>query len=166
YARVDPLNIIKRQIHKPNMLVLLDTSGSLTGVPGGTFDNSDEVGVDCDDGENCRGGVSQGTCATSHKACINDDQCRASTCATGLADCTTTTDCQPIAGSCSTGEACYASADCPSLSTGHCKSTGSSCSASKKCTVQNRCLYNGNTCATDTDCATGLCADNLTGCRA
>jgi hypothetical protein len=165
YARVDPLNIIKRQIHKPNMLVLLDTSGSLTGVPGGTFDNTDEVGVDCDDGVDCRGGISQGTCATSHKACVNDDQCAASTCATGGAACTTTADCQPIAGSCSTGENCYLAADCPALSTGHCKSTGSSCSTSKKCTVQNRCLYNGNTCAGDSDCATGLCADNVTGCR-
>ena len=36
-ARVDPLLIISRQIHKPNMLIVLDTSGSLTGVPGGSF---------------------------------------------------------------------------------------------------------------------------------
>src|SRR5687767_1170406 len=66
-ARVDPLTIIKRQIHKPNMLVLLDTSGSLTGVPGGSFDYTDEVGVDCDDGENCRGGLSEGICAANGK---------------------------------------------------------------------------------------------------
>src|SRR5688572_20576475 len=32
-ARVEPLTRITRQIHKPNMLIVLDTSGSLTGVP-------------------------------------------------------------------------------------------------------------------------------------
>jgi hypothetical protein len=63
---------ITRQIHKPNMLVVLDTSGSLTGVPGGSFDYSDEVGVDCDDGVMCRGGVSVGTCGSSGKGCSTD----------------------------------------------------------------------------------------------
>ena len=66
-ARMDPLNMIMRQLHKPNMLILLDTSGSLTGVPGGTFDNSDEVGVDCNDGLMCRGGLSVGICARPAK---------------------------------------------------------------------------------------------------
>src|ERR1051325_11198758 len=61
-ARVDPLPIIARQIHRPNMLVVFDTSGSLTGVPGGSFSTSTEVGVDCDDGVNCRGGVAKGLC--------------------------------------------------------------------------------------------------------
>src|ERR1700754_3156416 len=68
-ARVNPLNLIARQIHKPNILLLLDTSGSLTGVPGGSFDTSDEVGVDCDDGSNCRGGNALGVCAHSGKGC-------------------------------------------------------------------------------------------------
>src|SRR3982750_1117021 len=69
FARVEPLTRITRQIHKPNMLILLDTSGSLTGVPGGTFDYTDEVGVDCDNGLNCRGGTTTGTCVTSAKVC-------------------------------------------------------------------------------------------------
>src|SRR3954470_14282160 len=71
-ARVDPLLIISQQIHPPNILVVLDTSGSLTGVPGGTFGNSTEVGVDCDDGVNCRGGVAQGTCYKAVKTCSSD----------------------------------------------------------------------------------------------
>ncbi|HEY0714167.1 MAG TPA: PilC/PilY family type IV pilus protein [Polyangia bacterium] len=165
FARVDPLTIIKRQIHKPNMLVVLDTSGSLTGVPGGTFDNSDEVGVDCDNGENCRGGVSQGMCATSNKVCVSDDQCRKSTCSTGAADCVTDSDCQPVPGRCTTGENCFADADCPALDTGRCSSSGSTCSSSRRCSPQLRCLYNGNSCATDNDCATGLCSNNTTTCR-
>jgi len=80
-ARVDPLLIISRQIHPPNMLVVLDTSGSLTGVPGGAFDTSTEVGVDCDDGVNCRGGSATGACYQSGKFCSSDAQCRAQTCA-------------------------------------------------------------------------------------
>lgn len=165
YARVDPLTIIKRQIHKPNMLVVLDTSGSLTGVPGGSFDYSDEVGVDCDDGINCRGGLSQGTCAASGKVCVNDDGCRTATCSTGAAECVSDSDCAPIAGRCSTGESCFADLDCPALTTGHCATSGSSCSASRRCSPQMRCLHNNNSCATDSDCATGTCAGGSTGCR-
>ena len=74
-ARVNPLLIISRQIHKPNMLIVLDTSGSLTGVPGGSFATSSEVGVDCDDGSNCRGGDASGTCAASGKKCSSDGDC-------------------------------------------------------------------------------------------
>ena len=86
-ARVNPLQIISRQIHKPNMLVVLDTSGSLTGVPGGSFTTSSEVGVDCDDGNNCRGGDAIGTCAASGKACSSDSDCRAPTCKLDHSDC-------------------------------------------------------------------------------
>jgi hypothetical protein len=62
-ARVNPLVVIERQLHKANMLIVLDTSGSMTGVPGGQFANSTEVGVDCDDGTNCRNGGVLGLCA-------------------------------------------------------------------------------------------------------
>ena len=47
-ARVNPLVVIERQIAKANMLIVLDTSGSMNGVPGGQFQNSAECGVDCD----------------------------------------------------------------------------------------------------------------------
>src|SRR5437762_8490689 len=98
WARVEPLNRITRQIQKPNMLILLDTSGSLTGVPGGSFDASDEVGVDCDDGLNCRGGVSSGTCTASGKGCSSDDQCATGSCTTGYASCGSNSDCKPNPG--------------------------------------------------------------------
>jgi len=49
-ARVNPLVVIERQIRKANMLIVLDTSGSMNGVPGGQFQNSAECGVDCDNG--------------------------------------------------------------------------------------------------------------------
>src|SRR5947208_299193 len=61
FARVSPISSIARQIHKANMLVVLDTSGSMNGIPGGLFDYPKEVGVDCDNGTDCRLGVA-GTC--------------------------------------------------------------------------------------------------------
>ena len=61
-ARVNPLVIIERQLHKANMLIVLDTSGSMTGVPGGLFANRTEAGVDCDNGTNCRMGGVLGIC--------------------------------------------------------------------------------------------------------
>src|SRR5438105_12860881 len=123
-ARVDPLLIIARQIHSPNVLVVLDTSGSLTGVPGGTFTTSTEVGVDCEDGLNCRGGVAQGTCYKAAKTCYSDGQCQSSTCKLDGAACLLNSDCAPQAGTCNQKTcnaqgtncayaACYADADCP-----------------------------------------------------
>jgi hypothetical protein len=165
-ARVEPLTRITKQIHKPNMLILLDTSGSLTGVPGGSFDYTDEVGVDCDDGDKCRGGISTGTCVTSNKACTSDNSCSSSTCATGMAACTTDADCQPIAGRCSTGQACFVDGDCPALTTGTCPSNGHSCSTSSPCTVINKCTRTNITCSTNADCKTGVCADGVSTCNA
>src|SRR6185436_21151402 len=106
-ARVEPLTRITRQIHKPNVLIVLDTSGSLTGVPGGSFDYSDEVGVDCDGGLNCRGGVSMGTCEIGGKVCATDTECATSTCQIGRAPCASSSDCAPVAGHCATGPSCF-----------------------------------------------------------
>ena len=164
FARVDPLTIIKRQIHKPNMLILLDTSGSLTGVPGGSFDNSDEVGVDCDDGQNCRGGISEGICAGTGKGCASDNDCRTSSCASGFAACVTNADCPPVAGTCSTGQTCFADADCPALTSGHCDDDNQTCNANKKCSARLRCRQSNQTCTKNSDCRPGVCADGSTFC--
>jgi hypothetical protein len=164
-ARVEPLTRITRQIHKPNMLILLDTSGSLTGVPGGSFDTTDEVGVDCDDGDKCRGGVSIGTCDANGKACSSDAMCTTSTCQTGLAACVTDSDCQPIAGHCATGQTCFVDGDCPAQTSGTCPNNGHSCSPGHNCTVINRCTANNITCSTDSDCKPGLCADGVSTCN-
>src|SRR3954469_14037564 len=164
-ARLSPLSIIARQIHKPNMLVVLDTSGSLTGVPGGSFDNADEVGVDCDNGNMCRGGISLGTCDVGGKVCSSDSECASSTCQTGRAPCVTTSDCQPIAGHCATGQSCYADVDCPARSTGRCAYSGSTCSTNSPCSPRLRCRYGNNvTCSTNNDCRPGICSDNSTTC--
>src|SRR5438270_613283 len=86
-ARVNPLTIIKRQIHKPNMLVVLDTSGSMTGVPGDEFvfhsstNRYDiEVGVDCDNGGACQAETIRGRCSNTAAPCWVNGDCPGSTC--------------------------------------------------------------------------------------
>src|SRR5262245_34094415 len=54
-ALVSPVTLIQRQVVKPNMLFVFDVSVSMMGAPGENDSDSNEVGVDCDDGDNqCR----------------------------------------------------------------------------------------------------------------
>jgi Neisseria PilC beta-propeller domain len=183
-ARVDPLLIISRQIHKPNMLIVLDTSGSLTGVPGGSFtltynrstnviSGPTEVGVDCDDGNNCRGGDASGTCAISGKFCSSDIDCRSYTCKVDASSCITNADCAPQAGKCTqstcdsnnsncVNAACFIDADCPASTTGKCATSGSVCTPKTKCSSALKCTYGTSTCSsTSTPCASyALCQDS------
>ena len=176
-ARVNPLLIISRQIHKPNMLIVLDTSGSLTGVPGGSFQNSSEVGVDCDDGNNCRGGDAIGTCAISGKTCSSDSDCTSSTCKLDGTSCnpnppTGISDCAPQAGKCTQSTcdnnnsncvyaSCFLDGDCPASTSGKCATSGNSCNPVSKCTSALKCTYGSSTCSsTSTPCAAyALCKD-------
>jgi Neisseria PilC beta-propeller domain len=172
-ARVSPLSIIARQIHDPNMLVVLDTSGSLTGVPGGSFSSSSEVGVDCDDGVNCRGGTASGTCDKTAKVCSSDAQCRSLTCKLDGLSCLLNSDCQPQAGKCilktcnSSGgncqyAACFLNGDCPLATSGNCASTTSACSPTQTCSSKPRCQYGGATCSLGQSCAAyGHCLNSL-----
>jgi hypothetical protein len=172
-ARVNPLLIITRQIHKPNMLVVLDTSGSLTGVPGGAFDDSKEVGVDCDDGVNCRGGDAIGSCIATGKSCVSDGQCQTTSCGIDRAPCALDSDCVPEPGSCTqstcdsnnsncTNASCVIDSDCPAATTGNCATNGVSCNPKKKCTSALKCSYGSSTCSsTSTACpAYMVCKDN------
>ncbi len=102
-ARVNPLVIIERQLHKANMLIVLDTSGSMTGLPGGLFTNSSEAGVDCDDGLNCRNGGVLGVCKVwAGRTCQSDDDCKTGYCQKdGVTQCSSTADCPQDPGACS-----------------------------------------------------------------
>lgn len=101
-ARVNPLVVIERQLHKANMLIVLDTSGSMTGVPGGLFANSSEAGVDCDSGMNCRNGGVQGLCKVWGRTCMADLDCRQGYCSKdGVTACNSTDDCPQDSGVCS-----------------------------------------------------------------
>ena len=101
-ARVNPLVVIERQLHKANMLIVFDTSGSMTGVPGGLFANSTEAGVDCDNGANCRNGGVQGICKVWGRTCLSDADCRQAYCQKdGVTACSSDSDCPQDPGVCS-----------------------------------------------------------------
>jgi hypothetical protein len=62
-AVVKPVTIIERQVVKPNMLVILDSATSMMNAPGGKDADWNEVGLDCDDGdEYCRTVGAPGRC--------------------------------------------------------------------------------------------------------
>jgi hypothetical protein len=101
-ARVNPLVVIERQLHKGNMLIVLDTSGSMTGVPGGQFANNTEAGVDCDNSANCRNGGVQGLCKWWGRVCTADSDCRTSWCEkNNTTQCSSSEDCPQDPGVCS-----------------------------------------------------------------
>jgi hypothetical protein len=147
-ARVNPLVIIERQIHKANMLVVLDTSGSMTGVPGGTFYYKAEAGVDCDDGRNCRLAGLLGSCvANPTKNCYSDEDCRRGTCSADLTQpCGIDADCMPSAKICSVSKgACTVDADCPAQS-GKCSFSGASCTLEGGCAAIGQCMTGTTPC--------------------
>ena len=156
-AKVDPLNVIKRQIHKPNMLVLLDASGSLTGVPGGKFSNSSEVGVDCDDGLKCRG-RSQGICRQPSPMHVRR----------GLPNSTLQGRWRPMrhGSRLSPAEEHARPAAMPargcrlhSQSVGSCMPSGHTCGPTRECPEWNRCAETDTPCSTPGRvCPDGFCA--------
>lgn len=169
-ARVNPLTIIQRQIHKANMLIVLDTSGSMAGVPGGTFYYKTEAGVDCDSGLNCRQAGVMGTCVTSGKSCYADDDCRRGTCSANPAQyCGSDLECKPLDYACAvTGGACTVDKDCPTLGA-QCSASGDACTpgdaSTGNCPAVGKCPVGPNVSCTNfgSSCpATGTCAVDST----
>ena len=144
-ARVNPLAVVERQIRKANLLVVLDTSGSMTGVPGGQFQSSTECGVDCDNGVNCRPGGVQGICATSGRTCRSDSDCQHGACSKdNITICASDADCTQDPGICSyTGGSCSGTSPCPSQS-GVCTATNASCDDQHPCASTGTCKYGTN----------------------
>jgi len=167
-ARIDPLRAIERQIRKGNMLVVLDTSGSMTGSPGESFAadaqaETWELGVDCDQGVDCRAVNTIGTCQSSGRICTNDAQCQLGYCQFGQDPCLDSSDCPLTGGLCSqSGEACLYNSDCPLLS-GTCSVWGS-CSSSTSCPSVGLCSDDGTTVCSDpgSACAVRHCSNDLT----
>jgi hypothetical protein len=149
-AKIDPLAVIERQIHKANILVVLDTSGSMTGVPGGLFSNSAEVGVDCDDGQNCRG-WDQLQCTVSKRDCVRDTDCRKGTCTQTGDGCSTDVDCQNVPRYCKKGQtSCAADTDCNTYA---CEVGGALCTAGTTCSPLGTCAKTTTTlCGEDANC--------------
>lgn len=160
-ARLDPLVVIQRQIHKANMLIVFDTSGSMTGVPGGTFVDSSECGIDCDNGDTstCRADGVQGVCEkwTGHN-CSSDDDCRQGYCSADNKPCKNGNGCDPQLGTCSwSGVRCSDNDDCKT-NDGECSLTKDICNTSKLCPEVGKCSTTGAVCTTVGDaCSSGKC---------
>ena len=147
-ARVNPLVVIQRQLHKGNMLIVLDTSGSMTGVPGGQFASSTEAGVDCDNGDHCRFGGVLGICQTWGRTCMSDDDCRHGYCSKdGRTLCSSNADCPQDPSLCSVSAgACASDSDCPEQS-GTCLLTPGICWTATDCPTMGRCKYTSSVCS-------------------
>ncbi len=166
-ARYDPLYIVKQQIKKPNLLIALDTSGSLVSVPGPAFavdqknpNNSTEAGMDCDNGSNCRQKrVCKIAGVITSTACGQDMDCWPKNCRLTQGSCNVTPDCPNWnVGFCDrdvalsfvhgmTNTKCTADADCLQATSGQCHMPG-----------DPDAFLTGPTCGTHTDCV------NFAGC--
>jgi hypothetical protein len=92
-AAVTPLTLLEQQMIKPNILLLLDNSTSMMNAPGGKDVDWNEVGQDCDNGDQyCRNVGKVGRCYFAGTGamgagvkrdatkCFNDSQCRVGYC--------------------------------------------------------------------------------------
>ena len=130
-ARVSPLSVIERQIQKPNMLVLLDTSTSMMNLPGEGDLDFQEAGPDCEEGDKyCRTVGTAGRCFLSsggmYGAGVRQDR----------VSCTANSQCNSK-GYCKGGspKGCQKNSDCGSGNTcvGKCSHNGASCSGDAAC---------------------------------
>jgi hypothetical protein len=153
---VNPVTLIQRQVIKPNMLFLFDTSTSMIGAPGENDLDSNEVGVDCDEGDNqCRmvgapgrcfysgGGAMGGGVRDDDTSCHSDAECRIGYCKSNYPkDCDKDSDCGSgnyCRGFCShsNSTACTRDSDCGG--TNKCKGICSQDASIPKCTSDSQC---------------------------
>jgi hypothetical protein len=162
-ARVNPLMTISQQIEKANILLVVDTSGSMLGVPGGNFTANTEVGADCESGDRCRTVPNAAMCSDSGLPCSKDGDCRQGRCEDGGDPCLDDADCAQSSGTCSaSGSACQYNADC-APSSGTC-SQGGSCSSVNPCPAINVCQYNDQSCSTLGSACGVTCAGTTLAC--
>lgn len=160
-ARVSPTNYIEAQIQKPNMLVVLDTSGSMNGLPGTPWSSSNEVGVDCDSGFNCRGWGLTGKCSASGRACSVNADCQVNFCELGAGQCLTDVDCPGEYGCQLGGNACATDSDCSVLGYGTCAGSGVPCDLNTPCGDSGNCSITADACTVvGRTCKTGQCQHN------
>ena len=163
-ARVNPLTTIARQIQKPNMLILLDTSSSMGNLPGEKDFDWAEAGIDCDAGDQyCRTVGQAGRCYYTASGRmgpgVNEDRttCTAASC-TGAGYCRE-------GGGVVMPRGCMQDSDCSSgTCAGYCSHNAStSCTRDSDCGAvgrycQGKCsaLMAGTiACTSDADCPSG-----------
>ena len=112
-ALVNPVTLIQHQVVKPNILIVLDTSTSMINSPGDKDIDSNEVGQDCDNGDDkCRLVGTPGRCffagtgsagagvKNDVTSCTANSQCTVGFCKNGGASCTADSDCSGVANYC------------------------------------------------------------------
>ena len=141
-ARVNPLSVIERQIQRPNMLILLDTSASMIFLPGEKEAEMNEAGPDCDNGDSyCR------TVGTQNRCFFSNGGKKGAGVIMDKTTCTTNSDCTSK-GYCRFNEpwGCQSSTDCANYGWGG-ACTGNICTNS---------LAEDIECNTDADCPVGV----------
>jgi hypothetical protein len=93
-ANVSPVTLIERQVHKPNFLIVLDTSGSMGFAPGSDEDVGSDMGMDCDGDVWCRQDGYRSKCVLRSAACTTTSDCSAGYCMeSGGTTCSTDSQC-------------------------------------------------------------------------
>jgi hypothetical protein len=112
-ALVNPVTLIQHQVVKPNILIVFDTSTSMINSPGDKDIDSNEVGQDCDNGDDrCRMVGTAGRCyfagtgsagagtKSDATSCTANSQCTVGFCKNGGTSCTADSDCSGVANYC------------------------------------------------------------------
>ncbi len=169
-ARLDPMRIITSQIVQPNILLVLDTSGSMSERPETSDFPADVVGGDCYNGVNCVTAPMQETCSDG-RACQ-----KPYTCGDGVTRC----------NQCQSGAACQQARLCGSFpsKTGcrdsdpvcknntpcarRCARANTLCTSQIDCpataTCASRCVGSGAACTSDVTCGSGVCGSAIKRC--
>jgi hypothetical protein len=150
-ARLDPMRIITSQLVRPNILFVLDTSGSMAERPETSDWPNDIVGGDCYNGQKCRTSALPDTC--------DDGQSCAppGTCADGVTACG--------GNACPNGAACAAPTRLCGTFPGKtsCRDSSPKCKDGSACNM-GLCQVNGTTvCGSNNDCPNATCSNTCLG---
>jgi hypothetical protein len=130
-ADVGPLTALDRQMVRPNVLILFDTSGSMRKVPGGEDIDEQEVGEDCDNGENCRSFGGPKTCYFEAKSCASNSDCTKAVWPNDF--CTSAAATPQVARMCRLqGQRCRLDSDCTAIAGDTCVPATSKLTAAKR----------------------------------
>ncbi|HEY0712054.1 MAG TPA: hypothetical protein VGF45_05235, partial [Polyangia bacterium] len=173
---MSPLASIEHQIQRPNMLILLDTSGSMYQTPGGEDLDQQELGYDCQDSDDfCRVIGLKGRClltsagklgagvSQDHTECASDADCTTGYCKMHAPrGCRNDADCTQPAGNTCVDRLCVLPP--PIMGPPKMCSSSSDCAPGEPCSVLpfNQCVLDNQTRATAKMCRLNqtLCLDD------
>jgi hypothetical protein len=153
-ANVSPVTLIERQIHKPNMLIVLDTSGSMAFAPGSKENYSSDVGMDCDGDSWCNNEGTRYRCVLGGSGTRGADAWMDTTSCSSNADCAKGICWNPGVTACTSDSGCATGEFCSRVPNDRCILTTGLVRDAKVCRIGlNRCwdntdctAYAGDTC--------------------